>query len=90
MLDGMVHQQMVRCGKVTCHCAGGELHGPYFYRFWRESGRLRKQYVNRAEVDCVRAECESRRTLQREMKESDRRLHALLDQIRELESQCQM
>jgi transcriptional regulator with XRE-family HTH domain len=26
------------------------LHGPYHYRFWREGGRLRKQYVKPAEL----------------------------------------
>ena len=34
---------------------------PYHYRFWRENGRLRKQYVKLAEVEMVRAACESNR-----------------------------
>ncbi len=36
----------VRCGKPNCRCACGELHGPYWYRRWREGGRQRRQYVS--------------------------------------------
>ena len=28
-LPGAVCQQWVKCGKPNCHCARGELHGPY-------------------------------------------------------------
>jgi hypothetical protein len=24
-------RELVRCGKKSCRCAGGELHGPYWY-----------------------------------------------------------
>lgn len=42
-------EERVRCGKKACRCAtGGELHGPYTYKYWKEGGRLRKAYVGRA------------------------------------------
>jgi hypothetical protein len=50
-----------RCGKPKCRCARGQLHGPYYYRCWREGGKLRKTYVRPAEVEQVRARCEARR-----------------------------
>jgi hypothetical protein len=59
-LPGVVRPQMVRCGKQGCKCARGALHGPYFYRFWREAGRLRKQYVPPDDLPEVRAACEQR------------------------------
>ena len=62
MLPGAVCEQWVRCGRANCRCARGEKHGPYFFRFWREDGRLRKQYIKRPDVDRVRAECEERRS----------------------------
>jgi hypothetical protein len=40
-------QERVRCGKAGCWCANGGGHGPYTYKYWRENGRLRKQYVKR-------------------------------------------
>lgn len=41
--------EYVRCGKPTCRCAKGKLHGPYAYKYWRdEKGRLRKAYVGKA------------------------------------------
>jgi hypothetical protein len=37
-------QQRVRCGKAGCtRCP----HGPYWYAFWREGGRVRSQYVGK-------------------------------------------
>jgi hypothetical protein len=39
-----------RCGNAGCHCSRGHLHGPYWYRRWREDGRQRKQYVPRDRV----------------------------------------
>ena len=37
-------QEHVNCCKETC---GGCPHGPYWYAFWKEAGRTRKQYVGR-------------------------------------------
>lgn len=43
-------EERVRCGKKTCRCrTGGELHGPYTYKYWKEGKRLRKAYVGRVE-----------------------------------------
>jgi hypothetical protein len=41
--------ERVRCGKVGCKCAGaqGELHGPYWYAYWRDEGKLRSRYVGK-------------------------------------------
>lgn len=57
MLPGSVHQQFVRCGKATCKCAGGELHGPYYYHFVRAAGKLTKRYLKAHEVEQMRTAC---------------------------------
>ncbi|MGH2682825.1 MAG: hypothetical protein ACRDIX_06285 [Actinomycetota bacterium] len=37
-------QEMVRCGRTTCtRCP----HGPYWYAYWREGGRLRSRYIGK-------------------------------------------
>lgn len=37
-------QEMVRCGKQGCtKCP----HGPYWYAYYREDGRLRSRYIGR-------------------------------------------
>lgn len=38
-------QEWVLCGKPSCKkCAGGVGHGPYWYSYWVEGGKTRKQY----------------------------------------------
>jgi hypothetical protein len=66
-LPGVVCPQWVQCGRPGCRCSRGELHGPYFYRFWREGGRLRKAYVKASELDEVRARCKARQQFRREL-----------------------
>jgi len=37
-------QQMVKCGKKGCtRCP----HGPYWYAYWREGGKVRTQYIGK-------------------------------------------
>src|SRR5215475_8481004 len=66
-IPGAVIAQMVRCGKPSCKCARGELHGPYFYRFWRTGRRLRKTYVRKIEAAAIKAACDNYRDEQREI-----------------------
>jgi len=42
-------QQYRRCGKADCaRCAaGGPGHGPYWYAYWREDGRMRSRYLGK-------------------------------------------
>ncbi|NPV63851.1 MAG: hypothetical protein HPY61_14715 [Methanotrichaceae archaeon] len=41
--------QKVKCGKPTCRCArpGGQLHGPYWYYYYRKDGKNRSKYVGK-------------------------------------------
>ena len=59
--------QMVRCGKLTCKCANGELHGPYYYSFSRHNGSLKKRYIKIGEVERIRATYRSRRADEKQM-----------------------
>lgn len=61
MLPGSVHVQYVRCGKATCKCARGELHGAYYYHFARVDGKLTKRYLKAHEVEQIRVACQARR-----------------------------
>ena len=72
MLGGTVHQQFKKCGKATCKCARGELHGPYFYHFVRVGGKLKKRYLKASEVEQVQAACRTRQQADRERRTSDR------------------
>jgi hypothetical protein len=58
---GAVCEQLIRCGKPNCRCSRGELHGPYFYLFYREGKRLRKIYVKRKYVEMLREAREVKR-----------------------------
>lgn len=82
-LAGVVCAQRVRCGKLRCHCASGQGHLAY-YRFWREDGRLHKQYIRRADLMLVRAACEARRRERRELTEAWQLWRNLLAVVREV------
>ncbi len=67
--------EKTRCGKKGCRCAAGELHGPYWYAYYRENGRMRCEYVgkklpeqasleNRARMACKISEAERERAAQ--------------------------
>lgn len=43
--------ETVRCGKQSCRSCP---HGPYWYAYWREGGRLRSRYVGRELPEGVR------------------------------------
>lgn len=40
-------RELVRCGKKGCKCAEGQLHGPYWYAYWVEGGKLKSQYIGK-------------------------------------------
>lgn len=47
---GTVVKEKVKCGDETCHCADGELHGPYKYRYYRgDDGNVKSEYLGKAE-----------------------------------------
>jgi hypothetical protein len=52
-LAGSLQVRYVRCGKASCRCARGELHGPYARRVYWEAGRQRRQYVPLAAVEAT-------------------------------------
>lgn len=61
-LSGSLLRQWVRCGKPSCRCARGDLHGPYWYRYWRdEEGRAHKHYVAPSRLDEIEAGIAERR-----------------------------
>lgn len=55
-----------RCGKLTCRCNAGHLHGPYHALHWRDGTVQRRRYVRSTDVPTVRAILAQRRHQQRE------------------------
>src|SRR5262249_40103824 len=85
ILPGVVLHQFVTCGRPNCRCANGHLHGPYWYRFYRVNGRLRKEYVKPAELERVRAGCNARRQENRLRRVAFAVLREFLSNVREVE-----
>lgn len=48
---GTIVLEKVRCGDDSCKCASGELHGPYLYRYHREQGTLKSEYLGKPPLD---------------------------------------
>ena len=50
--NGTVVKEMVTCGDDSCKCASGnpaDMHGPYLYRYYRENGTMKSEYVGKPE-----------------------------------------
>ncbi len=75
MLPGAVCLQYRRSGATL---------RPYHYRFWREDGQLRKQYVRLADVESVRAACQTHRGLQTHLRAGRAEYKRTLARAREL------
>lgn len=51
-----------------------ELHGPYFYRYWRDDeGKQRKAYVKQSELETVRTAIERREARLKDEREARKR-----------------
>lgn len=87
ILPGAVCAQLVRCGRPSCRCAQGQLHGPYYHRFWREGGKLRKAYVRPEDLENVQAQCAARSQAIRELRDGWETWRRLLAAVREVEQE---
>ena len=45
--QGSYQLEGVRCGKDRCKCTRGELHGPYWYVYYKVGGKTRARYIGR-------------------------------------------
>ena len=47
--DGRTYrQEYTKCNKTGCQsCAQLGGHGPYWYAYWRENGKLKKKYIGK-------------------------------------------
>ncbi|HIK56393.1 MAG TPA: hypothetical protein IGS37_14685 [Synechococcales cyanobacterium M55_K2018_004] len=50
--EGKTYQnEKRRCGKAGCRCMEGDIaavgHGPYWYAYWKDQGKLRHQYIGK-------------------------------------------
>ncbi len=90
-LPGTDCAQMVKCGKPTCKCARGELHGPYYYHFVRQDRVLVKRYIRATAVEQTRSACADWRFREKHRREASkisvRRLIKLLNLLKESEAQ---
>jgi hypothetical protein len=84
-LSGAVVEQYRRCGKPNCRCASGDsLHGPYYYRSWREDGKQYWEYIKCADVEAVKKACETNRVLQEYLRWNRWRVKMVFKRSREI------
>lgn len=47
-MGGVYRQEFIKCNNPRCKkCSEGGSHGPYWYRFWWEDGKTRKEYIGK-------------------------------------------
>ncbi len=84
MYSGSVITEHKRCGKASCRCSRGQLHGPYYYLFQRVGGRLRRTYLRPAQVEAARAACAEWRQVQARLLTQRRETMGLFRQMRQI------
>jgi hypothetical protein len=67
-LPGSVISEFKKCGKPNCKCQRGDLHGPYYYRFYRVEGKLRREYVRKERLRAVQSQIQEFRTFNQSIK----------------------
>jgi hypothetical protein len=47
--NATLRYEYVKCGRANCKCKteSAKIHGPYYYVYWKENGKLRKGYVGK-------------------------------------------
>ncbi len=49
-VKGTIVKEMVKCGDDNCKCVSGnqqDMHGPYLYRYYREDGVMKSEYLGK-------------------------------------------
>jgi hypothetical protein len=82
---GSLYAEMKRCGKPTCRCTRGDLHGPYWSLRWRQGGCQRRRYVRPDDVEQVRASLDQWRQQHPPARAMRERLSQLRRLLRELD-----
>jgi hypothetical protein len=80
---GHIQKRRVRCGKLNCRCAHGEMHSA-FYHVWHLDGQRYQRYVRRSQIDSLRDACEAHRTLQIQLRAGRAKYKFNLARAREL------
>jgi hypothetical protein len=78
-------QQFRKCGKAGCKCSAGALHGPYFFFFFREDGKLKKSYIHKADAAELWEAYSARRELQKRRAADRKAFTGLSREIRRID-----
>lgn len=70
-LKGHLRPEFVRCEKQGCRCRDGIKHGPYWYLYRYEKGKLRKKYIGRDLPEDLRKIAEKRKMKKELLKRID-------------------
>ncbi len=61
ILDNRTYRlERVRCGKESCKCTRGKLHGPYWYNYIRVKDKVISRYVGKNLPKAIEKELRSR------------------------------
>ena len=79
-------RQYTKCGKPHCRCiSSGELHGPYYFHFYRVDGRLKKSYIRKADAEVLWESYSLQREIQRKRAADRKGLVGLCRNLRRID-----
>lgn len=86
MIAGCFYEMHKKCGRPTCRCVRGELHGPFPVIAIARGGGRSTRSVPRARADMVRRKAEAYRVFQRKrrrLRDAMTRIVEILGEIRD-------
>jgi hypothetical protein len=88
MLPGHIEVKRVRCGKPSCKCSTGELHGPYHYhRTWAGNG-YQRSYIRPENLKETKNACRKYQQSQAELRIGRARYKLMLSTLRAMLREC--
>lgn len=77
-LTGVVIKEKVKCGKSNCKCLKGNLHGDYYYHYYRiyrnGAWKLKKEYVLKNEVELLVQKINTIKNYKKEQRQQEEEL----------------
>jgi len=88
MIAGSLYETYRTCGKPSCRCARGEMHGPFMALSTREQGRRSVKHIRHGDEDWVKKRAVEYREYQKALAKLRKTNMEILAALKDLRDGC--